>query len=310
MNGKKTILITGGLGNLGLWFVEKLQNNFEVFVLSRKNSIPETVLIPKNFKLISADIRNIEDLNLKIPKKLDFIIHLASFNEFFVDNYYKLALEINTLGTRNIIEIAKTRQIQKLIYFSTFHIYGKSSGIVSEKTEPDPKNDYALTHYFAELYIKQSNLPYLILRLTNSYGAPKDFLTSKWYLVLNDLAKMAFEKNKIILKSNGRAVRDFIFMGDVVKITEKLFNHSTNEILNLGSGKSYSVLFLAEIVKNEYIKFFNKNIEIEINKNDTNQYQDLTVDILKLKNIIDFQFQECFADEVKKIFQLLESSKK
>ena len=32
MNGKKTILITGGLGNLGLWFVEKLQNNFEVFV--------------------------------------------------------------------------------------------------------------------------------------------------------------------------------------------------------------------------------------------------------------------------------------
>ena len=118
MNGKKTILITGGLGNLGLWFVEKLQNNFEVFVLSRKNSIPETVLIPKNFKLISADIRNIEDLNFKIPKKLDFIIHLASFNEFFVDNYYKLALEINTLGTRNIIEIAKTRQIQKLIYCS------------------------------------------------------------------------------------------------------------------------------------------------------------------------------------------------
>jgi len=115
MNGKKTILITGGLGNLGLWFVEKLQNNFEVFVLSRKNSIPETVLIPKNFKLISADIRNIEDLNFKIPKKLDFIIHLASFNEFFMDNYYKLALEINTLGTRNIIEIAKTRQIQKLI---------------------------------------------------------------------------------------------------------------------------------------------------------------------------------------------------
>ena len=76
-------------------------------------------------------------------------------------------------------------------------------------TELNPKNDYASTHLFAEYYVKQfgltHGLQYTILRLTNSYGSPTFVDSNKWYLVLNDLTRSAYENGRIIIKSNGKA---------------------------------------------------------------------------------------------------------
>ena len=296
MSGR--ILITGGLGNLGLWISEYFEKQgFEVFILSSRES--------KNPKIITADISDLNSINL--PLNLDYVIHLASFNEFFVDGYFEKALKINTLGTRNLLEKLKTQNIKKFVYFSTFHIYGKSFGNISEHLEPNPKNDYALTHLFAEYYVKNSNIPYTIFRLTNSYGSPKNINSSKWYLVLNDLTKMAFETQKIILKSNGKAVRDFIFMGDVAKIVEKSLAFKENSIFNLGSGKSTSILEIAKMVQTEYFKIYNQTLDIEINSEDRNEIKNLQVDISKLQTKINYSFESHFQTEIRNIFNLLES---
>ncbi len=308
MLGKK-VLVTGGLGNLGSWVSTYLaRNGYEVYVLTRKekNKIQDI-----DYKIIEVDITNIKKLEIKLNFNIDFCVHTASFNEFFLDDYPKKALEINTLGTRNLLEVLSKKYLKNFIYFSTFHVYGTRSGEITEESPLEPKNDYGSTHLFAEYYIKQfgftHNLQYTILRLTNSYGMPTFIDSNKWYLVLNDLVKSAYEKKKILLKSNGKAKRDFIYMGDVTNIVEKLLDReATNTIYNLSSNKTYEVLELANIVKKEYKKKYNKNIEIQINNDDKMTYDDISVKNYKLKSIINFEVIDKMSEEVNRIFDLLE----
>lgn len=311
MNGK--VLITGGFGNLGSWITKYFATcDYEIFLLTRK----ENKIFPNiKYKVIECDITDLNILKEKLNFNIDFCIHMASFNEFFLPNYPKKSLEINTLGTRNLLEVLSTKDLKNFIYFSTFHVYGASSGIVTENSPLNPNNDYASTHLFAEYYIKQfqfkHNLKYTILRLTNSYGVPTFVNTDKWYLVLNDLVKSAYEKNKILLKSNGKSKRDFIFMGDVAFVVGALLKiDATNEVYNLSSSTSYEILELAILIKKEYEKRYNNTINIETNENDKSSYTDIIVKNDKLKSIINYETKNMLNEEVTKIFNLLEKNEK
>ncbi len=309
----KSILITGGLGNLGSWltshFVEK---NFEVTVLA-KNLRP--ILQNLSFKYIACDISSFQSCQTKInPEDFDYVIHAASVNDGFVDNYFQNSLSVNTLGTRNILEVFKnSKRLTHFIYLSTFQVYGTYSGYIDESTKTEPKNDYGSTHLFAEYYVKQmgfsNKLPFSILRLTNSYGCPKDINSSKWYLVLNDLSKMAFENQKITLKSNGLAPRDFIWMGDVCEIIEKLStNPATGEIFNLSAETSINMLEVAKFVQKAYQETFGKKITIETNKSDTSKFEEsLMVNAKKLKKVVPYHANLHFVEEAKNIFNFIES---
>ena len=302
MSGRR-LLITGGFGNLGLWFSEYFtKKGYEVYILSK--NIKDGFI----YKTIQADITDLEELKDRLKYiELDYIIHTASYNEHFHKNYAKKALLVNSLGTRNLIEVLKDKNIKRFIYLSTFHIYGATSGIIDEDTPPNPKNDYALTHLFAEYYFNLSNFPYIIFRLTNSYGSPKSISTNKWYLVLNDLVKSAYLYKRITLNTNGEAKRDFIWMGDVCRVVEKSFKFEQNGIFNLSSNKSYNILFLAKKVREIYNKRYKRDIEIIINKRDKTKPLDLVVDNSKLKKLIDFEFSDRFESEIENIFTLLES---
>ncbi|MCT7529553.1 NAD(P)-dependent oxidoreductase [Aliarcobacter cryaerophilus] len=307
MNGKK-VLITGGFGNLGSYIVKHLINlNYEVTILTRREKYKFENL---KYKVVECDITNLEELKSKLNYDFDFCVHCASFNEFFLENYAKKALEINTLGTRNLLEVLNLKDLKNFIYFSTFHVYGLNSGFIDETTVTNPKNDYASTHLFAEYYVKQfgytHNLKYTILRLTNSYGCPMHKDTDKWYLVLNDLVKMAFEKNKIVLNSNGKSKRDFIYMGDVANIVDKVLKiEATNKIYNLSSGKVISILDLSKVVINYFLREFEQDVLLIKNENDKTEFLDLKIDNSKITFLIDIQFADKFEQEINKIIGIL-----
>ena len=310
MNGKEKILITGGLGNLGSWLSIFFSDTYDVYVLSKNISIS----LESSYTLIQADITNIDEVNLKLDLEFDYCIHTASYNEYFHENYAKDALLINSLGTRNLVEVLKNKNLKNFIYISTFHVYGSSSGFIREDTNLYPVNDYASTHLFAEYYLKQfyktDNFPFVIFRLTNSYGSPKSIKSTKWYLVLNDLVKSAYENNKIILKSNGKSKRDFIWMGDVCSVIEESLHMAPDmeNIYNLSSGMTYSILDLANKVREVYNKRYNKNIDISVNQDDRMIYPELTVDNSKLGQFISMKFNNKLYDEIEKIFNLLEKN--
>lgn len=308
------ILITGGLGNLGSWLTEHFsENGFEVWVLTKNF---RKLASKAKFHLINCDIADYQDIKNHLKDlSFDYVIHAGSVNDGFVENYFKLAIEVNTLGTRNLLEYFKDKSLKNFIYFSTFQVYGKYEGSITENTETLPKNDYGATHLFAEYYIKQffysHKLPHTIIRLTNSYGCPKDQKSSKWYLVLNDFAKTAFEKKEIILKSNGLAPRDFIWMGDVCEVLMQLTKkQATNEVYNLSGEQTFTMLEIAAFVKQAYFEKYNIEIPISTNKNDQTTYsKDLFVHAEKLKQVVDYQHHINFKEEAIKIFEFLENNK-
>ena len=307
------ILITGGLGNLGSWLTEYfVTKKFEVSTFSFRN---RNVLGNLLFERIQGDITKEQDTEkLFKTKEWDVIIHLASVNEGNEPGYAKKALDVNAWGTRNLLQslVNSGQPLPHLIYFSTFHVYGGNTGNVTEDhTTLLPKNDYGLSHLFAEYYIKHfhqtHNLQYTTLRLTNSYGCPKELNSSKWYLILNDLARSAVEKRVIKLNSNGSPQRDFIWMGDVCTAVDKcIAKGAANNVFNLGTGKSSTMLKVAEIVQKAWEEYFSDSILIKVNSSDTNIYDStLNVSIDKLKAWIDFSPLDHMYDEALSIFKLL-----
>jgi nucleoside-diphosphate-sugar epimerase len=308
------ILITGGLGNLGSWLTRHFSSlDNEVYVLAKNK---RAILTEQKFTYISCDISSLDDCKDKLAHiAFDYIIHIASVNDMFVDNYAALALEINTKGTRNLLEAIDKSSLKNFIYFSTFHVYGVSEGNITEESPLLARHDYATTHLFAEYYVKQfhltHHLPYTIIRLTNSYGCPIDTATSKWYLILNDLSKMALEKSEIILKSNGLASRDFIWMGTVCTVVEKLVNlkNAPNDCFNLSGERTFKMLEIAQYVQKAILKYAGKNIEIKTNINDTSTPgKSLIVSSAKLKKLINYDNPIQFEEEATNIFQLLQSN--
>ena len=310
------ILITGGLGNLGSWLAEYfVLKGDEVTTFSSND---RNVLKQLNFERIFGNITDENDVKELMKTKWDAIIHLASLNEGNIPGYAKRALEINAWGTRNLFQqmVDGVNRSSHLLYFSTFHVYGADAGMISEDNSfLKPRHDYGTTHLFAEYYVQQFNvshgIPYTIFRLTNSYGCPKEMNSSKWYLVLNDLARNAFEKRSITLNSNGLPLRDFIWMGDVVNAVDKCIERGpANDVFNLGSGTSIKMIEVAQIVRQAYKDHFSETIEIKINEKDTKKYPDsLKVSIDKLKSRINFSPTEKKYDEAIRIFDFLKDKK-
>jgi UDP-glucose 4-epimerase len=310
MTGKPRILITGGFGNLGSWLSEHFYDQgYHVTILANRVRKLEHV----KYEVVQADISNYLELKERLTAEFDYCIHTASYNEHFHENYAEKALRINSLGTRNLIEVLKHGQIKKFVYFSTFHVYGNSYDFIDESSPPSPLNDYASTHLFAEYYLKQfyhtDRFPSVICRLTNSYGAPKSIDSTKWYLVLNDLVKSAYEKGVIKLSSNGEASRDFVWMGDVCEVTKKLLVSDIEfDTFNLSSGQTFKVIDLANAVSLVYKQRCQKEVGICVNQNDDSKYRVRTVSNDKLLNAINYKFSNKLEGEIIKIFELLESS--
>ena len=309
-NMEVSVLITGGLGNLGSWLTHHFcQAGHEVTVLTKRLRKLEFDL---PYKIIKCDISDEKDLKKSLDRSFDLVIHCASMNEGGGDNYAAQALQINALGTRNLLEVLKEQPPRHFLYFSTFHVYGKASGTLTEESEAKPLNDYGLTHLFAEYYVKQyhalHNIPYSIIRLSNSYGCPWDYESSKWYLILNDLSRMAFEKQEIVLKGNGKASRDFIWMGDVCQIVEKLaLQEASNETFNLSSETSYSLLDVAMAVQKAYQMKYARLINVQINENDPYKPgEPMLISSGKIKQKVTYEALPHFVEEAEKIFDFLE----
>lgn len=305
-----SVLVTGGHGNLGSYITKALcEAGYRVHVLTRK---ADRKLGGLDYEIVEADITDVQSLEKALNFSVDFCVHLASYNEFFEPGYPEKALRINTLGTRNLLEVLSAKSLKHFIYFSTFHVYGTSSGRVDEMTPPAPKNDYASTHLFSEYYVKQfgstRNLPFTILRLTNSYGAPLFRDTDKWYLILNDLVKSGFETGEIVVKSNGKAQRDFICMADVSDIVCSLLATSpANDVFNLASNQSYSIAELAEHVRDVFERQWNRTVTISINHEDKTDYGTLEVSNRKLKSKVDFTPADQFDAQINATIALLDS---
>jgi len=267
------ILLSGATGYIGTQLIQYLQaegNHIGAITRSSANQLP--YLDSTNIDIYLADIT--KPIDIKLNGNYDVFIHLAAANDIDSLNP-ETAIITSALGTKYCLDFCKKNNIKKFIYFSTFQVLGKVDGYIDENTIPEPKNDYGITHLFAEEYVKMYHttaaIDYIIIRPTNIYGAPIGKAIDRWSLVPGCFCKEAFEENTITLNSSGKQKRDFLNLRDLVEVTNLLtlkFEHFKNKIINLSSDNHYTIIEIAALVKEQYEQKFKKECRLIVKSNE------------------------------------------
>ncbi len=265
----KKIAILGASGYIGSYLSQKLKYKFKIITHSRKKIFNRTFNY-KIYKTINGDIKKLRTLKNIIKLKPDIIVYTISLNHIASEKNLNNSLKNNYTPLVNLIsEIKKKKLKTKIIYLSTVQVYGREFNrkIISENFEKRIENIYSLTHSMCEdlLYFNNKIIKFHCLRISNTFGMPILPKIDCWWLVLNNFCKDAINKNKIIINSDGSALRDFISLDLVYETIVRLVGKDRNiPFINVCSGNTISIRELAhKISKNNYFK---NKIKIEIKK--------------------------------------------
>ena len=243
----KTILITGGNGFLGKYFLEIFKKYNEVF-----NKKLEVVVYDNTFKknifIKNSNINYIKkNVSKKIvtKKKFDIIIHAAGIASPF---YYREkpleTLDVAIDGTRNCLEIAKKNN-SKFIFFSSSEIYGDpDSKYVPTKesyrgnvTTLGPRACYDESKRVGEtlcyIYNKYYKLHTNIIRPFNIYGPGMDQYD---YRIFPNFISNILNNKKIKIYGSGNQTRTYCYITDAIEgFIRVICSGKTGEAYNIGN---------------------------------------------------------------------------
>lgn len=261
----KNILITGAGGYLGGRIYTVLTSLGYTCILASRS--PEKIsLIFPSAKSVAFDISDPGTFKDALVQ-IDGVIHLASTNHQDSEKDPELAHFINVEMTQKLVKAAIEAKVKQFIYFSTFHIYGSSSGIINENTLPAPLTTYAKSHLEAEKAVLDFKkfIDTKVIRLSNAIGFPLNNDKTAWALVVNDLCRQATSTHTLELKSSGYQKRDFVpaeLIGHALNTLLESQNEDATPIYNLGAEKTYSILDVAKMIQKISKDEFGKSLSI------------------------------------------------
>lgn len=265
----KTILIAGGAGFLPRYFLELIAYFNDHFhgdkckVISVDNfltGLPERsahLENRKDFRFLVADI--IEPL--AIDGDIDYIIHGASVaSPPFYRKYPLQTINVNVLGTRNLLELALHKKAKSLVYLSSSEVYGDPSPDAIPTPESykgnvsctGPRACYDESKRLAETlcvaYHQEFSLPVKIIRPFNVHGPGLSLQDGR---VTPDFIRDALKNEPITILSDGKATRSFCYISDAVEaIFMILLSDADGEVFNVGSGEEITIETLARTINN------------------------------------------------------------
>nr|WP_320148048.1 SDR family oxidoreductase [uncultured Anaeromusa sp.] len=283
------VLITGGMGYVGGRIAQAISEHsaYDLTISTRRTGLSRPEWLVKG-NVIKLDLLSEEELDAAC-QGVKYIIHLAALNEIDSAKDPEQALIINGLGTLKLLRAAERAGVERFIYFSTAHVYGAPlQGNITENLATKPCHPYAITHRIAEDFVlASSKLTGIVLRLSNSLGAPSHIGVDRWTLLVNDLCRQAVTENKLTLRT-GHQRRDFIALSDVCAAVLHFLKIPKQEckdgLFNLGGECTMSVADMAELISERYEVLFKQKIPIYCpEQRESESDVSLNYDISKLK---------------------------
>ncbi len=252
------VLITGAGGYIGGRLVETLhQRGCEVRAVVREPaprlSVPQTI----------CDLARPDDEVLAAAcQGIDTLVHLAGENELVAARQPAQALAATVVATEAVSEACAAAGIGRLVYMSTVHVYGARivpGATLTEDMRPEPRSAYAISRLASEhvaASLARGAYELVIMRLTNSVGAPDDPSVDRWSLVANDLCRQGSLTHHLELKSSGLQWRDFVPLSSVCAAIADISLAPAGVIepgtYNLGTGRPITVRALAQMIQDAF----------------------------------------------------------
>lgn len=256
-------LVTGGCGFIGSHIVDRLLlEGHEVRVLDNfTTGRPQNLDHQKGkeqLKIYQKDIRNREEIEPYFDG-VDYVFHMAALADIVPSiqkpwEYYSS----NVLGTYQVLECAKNAGIKKLVYAASSSCYGIPDEFPTKETaQIRPQYPYALTKRLGEETVlhwgQVYDLPVITLRLFNVYGT-RSRTSGTYGAVFGDFLAQKLAGKPFTVVGSGEQTRDFTYVTDVADAFYTAAKSDlVNETFNVGSGGTYSVNRLCELLGGEIV---------------------------------------------------------
>lgn len=317
MDGTRTsILVTGGTGNIGAWITRRLvEGGFLVVVYDLKPDLTYLKDISDSMKVIEGDVTDFSRLDAALREnKVRTVIHLAKYLGVRCEENPRRAVEVNVMGTTNVIDAARVNGVRRVVFASSKSVYAPVTGRHAYPsfvpiTEDWPKFDrqedgyvpfYSTTNKMAEyMGIRMAmkyNLEFAILRFGPVWGPGKFAAQLKYResesftpaFVISKMIDDAIEGRPTFLPEGGHA-RDsdnFVYNKDVAQgvvkacLSEKARFDRNNREYHFDEGRVFSLGDFASALRLHFpavsIEVRNRAVEHERHRPGTRAVFDLS----------------------------------
>ncbi len=251
------LLITGAFGCVGGRLAQHLSaGGTNEILLGTRNATRSPSWMP-DAKVVRTDWESQPNLE-SVCKGADAVVHLAGMNAQDSVAQPEGALEMNGRATARLADAAANAGVARLIYFSTAHVYASPlAGRITEDTPLTNDHPYAASHLAGERAVllagEKGTIAPVVMRLSNSYGAPAHRDANCWMLLVNDLCRQAVVEKALTLKTSGLQRRDFIPLAEVSRAVEHLLTIPrelmSGRVFNVGGNWAPTVLEMAELIQ-------------------------------------------------------------
>jgi UDP-glucose 4-epimerase len=298
------ILITGGMGVIGSMVSTKfVQEGHRPVLMARHldNNLIRTIKDKVDIEL--GDVSDLPRILSIIQKHgITHIIHMAALIGALSNQNPPQSVQINVMGTLNILEAARFMKVQRVIFSSAKGVYAATEPPhgpptykpITEDYPKDPLRIYdsakLMGEHMGQFYRRTYGLDFAALRFSATYGLGKTFRHGGDKAVLNRLIEGAFTRKPTIIDKGGDPKNDFIYTKDAAYgvylacIARKL-NHS---VYNIGTGVGVTVEDFAE----EARKLFpGSNIEFRPGGSEGKPTYNCIYDISRARQDLDYSPQ-------------------
>jgi UDP-glucose 4-epimerase len=300
------VMITGGAGFIGSHLVDEcLKRGYEVRVLDdlsvgRLNNLSAHKGNPK-LQIIKADVAEYSHIQRQFIG-VNWVFHLAARADIVPSIQMPMTYHrANVDGTINVLEAARANGVQRFIYAASSSCYGIAKQFPTPESAPiSPEYPYALTKYLGEQYVmhwaRVYGLPALSLRFFNVFG-PRARTSGTYGAVFGVFLSQKLHGKPLTVVGDGKQTRDFTYVADIVSaLLTAAESDVVGEIFNVGSGDTYSVNSLVELLGGPVIHIPKRPGE-----------PDCTfADIAKIRNVLKWNPKVKFADGVRELLKDIE----
>jgi UDP-glucose 4-epimerase len=240
------ILVIGGAGFVGSHIVDQLIQTrareivvLDNFVRGTRANLTEAVKDPR-VHVVEGSVTDIPLLN-SLMAGTDYVFHLAALWLYECVHEPRKALDVNVVGTFNVVEAATAACVKKVVYSSSASVYGDAA--FTPMTEEHPFNNrtmYGATKIAGEQFFRsnyeQKKMDYVGLRYMNIYGPRMDYKGTYVSVVMKVLDRIDQGLPPIIF-GDGTQAYDFVHVEDVARANVlALQSDATDEFFNVGMG--------------------------------------------------------------------------
>ncbi len=225
------ILVTGGAGFIGSHLVDRLVADGHAVTVLDDLSTGNRANINSAATLAVGDVGDAAPVS-QLVAEVEAIFHLAAIASVQVcEQEPERAARTNVTGTENIFTAAAARGIP-VVYASSAAVYGDNPNLpLSEDATPAPLGNYGKHKLENErIAARHGSVRSVGLRFFNVYG-PRQDPRSPYSGVISIFVDKAKAGQPLTFYGDGEQTRDFIYVGDIVKLLVAALNHTNGQLI-------------------------------------------------------------------------------